>query len=517
LKLADYFDATVLRDSERLAFVDGEVRLTYTDAGKFVHAVAHALANTSGLHAGSHIAIYSPNDYRISLLQIAINRADMTWVAIHTRNAVSANLATLQYADCDLILFHSEFENVVPELRANMPKACQFICIDRSSEYGISLHEWAANYRIPYKATVEDPEQSAVLQPTGGTTGQSKGALHTNRSLEMGLICIFNMLRLNQNSRVLAVAPLTHAAAFVTLAAIARGGCTVVLPGFDAKQVLDTIARERITHLFMPPTIVYALLSSPHIATADLSSLECVTVGAAPIAPEKLKEAVRVFGPVIYEVYGQSECLFPVVAKQPEDYILANDSFDEEALRSAGRCVPYAWVEIMDAEGNLLPPGEKGEIVVRSAMVMKEYYKRPEDTANVSGYGWHHTTDIGIKDKRGFITIVDRSKDMIVSGGFNVFPSEIEAVINAHPSVQDCAVIGVPDDKWGESVKAVVQLKEAHTVTAEELIAMCKQELGSVKTPKTIEFWNELPRSAVGKVLKRDIRATYWTGQWRAI
>ncbi len=517
MRLADYFDSAVAQHPQRPAFVDGDARLDFAAAGRFVHATAHALTNTHGLKPGSHIAIYSPNDYRISLLQIAINRADMAWVALHTRNAVGANVAMLEYADCKLIFFHSSFENIVPQLKSDLPNVRQFVCIDRPSEYGVFLEAWTTSCQTPYVATVETPELSAILQPTGGTTGPSKGALHTNRSLEMTLVCIFNTLKLSSDSRVLAVAPLTHAAALITLACSARGGCTVVLPGFDVNAVLAAIARERITHLFLPPTIVYALLSAPNTAAADLSSLQCLAVGAAPIAPEKLKEAVRVLGPVIYEVYGQSECLFPVVAKQPDDYIRADGSFDEEALRSAGKSVPYACVEIMDEDGNLLAPGEKGEIVVRSTMVMKGYYKKSSETAEVSKFGWHHTTDIGIKDQRGLITIVDRTKDMIVSGGFNVFPSEIEAVINAHPAVLDCAVIGVPDEKWGEAVKAVVQLKAGQTVAADELIARCKQELGSVKAPKTIEFWEELPRSAVGKILKREIRGKYWTGQWRAV
>jgi acyl-CoA synthetase (AMP-forming)/AMP-acid ligase II len=517
LRLADYFDSAVGLNPQRPAFVDGQFRLDYSEAQKFVHATAHALANSQDLQQGAHIAIYSPNDYRISLLQIAINRADMAWVALHTRNAVSANAATLEYADCKLIFFHSSFESIVPVLKSGLPKVRKFICIDKPSEHGEFLESWIAPYQMAYVARVEGPDQAAVLQPTGGTTGPSKGALHTNRSVEMTLISIFETLKINSDSRILAVAPLTHAAAFVTLAGVARGGCTVVLPGFDVAAVLATIEREQITHMFMPPTVVYALLSAPQVASANLSSLQCIAVGAAPIAPEKLKEAVRVFGPVIYEVYGQSECLFPVVAKQPADYVRPDGSFDEEALRSAGKCVPYACVEIMDDDGNIVDRGEQGEIVVRSTMVMKGYYKKPSETAEVSGFGWHHTTDVGIKDQRGFITIVDRKKDMIVTGGFNVFPSEIEAVINSHPAVLDCAVVGVPDDKWGEAVKAVVQLKPGRQIEAEELIAMCKQELGSVKTPKSIEFWEELPRSAVGKVLKRDIREKFWAGQWRAV
>ncbi len=517
MRLADYFDSAAAQNPQRLAFVDGDLRLNYADAQKFVHATAHALIDHQGLAPGAHIAIYSPNDYRISLLQIAINRADMAWVALHTRNAAVTNLAMLEYADCELIFFHSSFESIVPMLKTGLPKVRKFICIDQPSEHGECLESWIGRYSKPYVSQAEDPNQTTILQPTGGTTGPSKGALHTNRSLEMTMISVFDSLRLNSDSRVLAVAPLTHAAAMISLAAAARGGCTVVLPGFDVDAVLRTIEREQITHMFMPPTIVYTLLMAPQITKTDLSSLRCLAVGAAPIAPEKLKEAVRVFGPVIYEVYGQSECLFPVVAKQPEDYIRPEGSFDEDALRSAGRCVPYACVEIMDDDGVIVAPGEKGEIVVRSAMVMKGYYKKPAETAEVSGFGWHHTTDIGIKDQRGLITIVDRKKDMIVSGGFNVFPSEIEAVINAHPAVLDCAVVGVPDEKWGEAVKAIVQLKPGQKIAADQLIAMCKQELGSVKAPKSVEFWDELPRSAVGKVLKRDIRDKFWGDQWRAV
>jgi acyl-CoA synthetase (AMP-forming)/AMP-acid ligase II len=517
LRLADYFDSAVGLNPKGPAFVDGQFRLNFTEAQKFVHATAHALTDSQGLQQGTHIAIYAPNDYRISLLQIAINRADMVWVALHTRNAVGANAATLEYADCELIFFHSSFDSIVPVLKSGLPKVRKFICIDKPSVHGEFLESWIAPHQITYVAKIEDPNQAAVLQPTGGTTGPSKGALHTNRSVEMTLISIFDTLKLNSDSRILAVAPLTHAAAFVTLAGVARGSCTVVLPGFDVDVVLATIDREQITHMFMPPTVVYALLSAPQIASANLSSLQCLAVGAAPIAPEKLKEAVRVFGPVIYEVYGQSECLFPVVAKQPLDYVRPDGSFDEVALRSAGKSVPYACVEIMDDDGNIVGRGEKGEIVVRSAMVMKGYYKKAAETAEVSGFGWHHTTDVGIKDQRGFITIVDRKKDMIVTGGFNVFPSEIEAVINSHPAVLDCAVVGVPDDKWGEAVKGVVQLKPGRQIEAEELIAMCKQELGSVKAPKSVEFWEELPRSAVGKVLKRDIREKFWAGQWRAV
>lgn len=518
MRLADYFDSAVSRHPNDIAFVDGPASVSFAEAQRFVHAAAHALAADPGLRPGCHLAIYAPNDWRILALQIAANCAGMAWVAVHTRNAVETNIAVLDYADCEVVLFHSAYEQAVPALKAGLPRVKRFVCIDAPSEHGEHLDTWIAPYRDrKFIRGAEDPDQTALVQPTGGTTGPSKGAVHTNRSLEMGLIAVFDTLQMGPDTRVLAAAPLTHAACLVSLAAAIRGGCSVVMPSFDARTTLAAIERERITHLILPPTVVYALLAEPSIASTDLSSLRCLTVSSAPIAPEKLKEAVRRFGPVVHEVYGQSECLFPVIAKRPQDYVMADGSFDETALRSAGKSSTYACVEIMDDDGNLVAPGVRGEIVLRSTMVMQGYYKRPEDTAQACEFGWHHTTDIGVKDERGFITIVDRKKDMIVSGGFNIFPAEIEAVICSHPAVQDCAVIGVPDEKWGEAVKAVVQFKPDRQASGEELIELCKRELGSMKAPKSVEAWVELPRSAVGKILKRDIRDKFWQGQWRSV
>ncbi len=240
-------------------------------------------------------------------------------------------------------------------------------------------------------------------------------------------------------------------------------------------------------------------------------------IAAAPYAPDKFKEAVKVFGPVMHDLYGQTEILFPVLAKFSRDYLYANGTFDEEIVRSTGRAVPFAWMEIMDDDGKILPPGETGEIVVRSTIVMQGYYKRPKETKEVSKFGWHHTSDVGVKDARGFITIVDRKKDMIISGGFNVYPVEVETVILTHSAVLECTVIGVLSEKWGEEIKAVITLKDGAKATGEEFLASCKDKLGSIKAPKSVEFWPELPHSAVGKLLKKDIRAKFWEGQWRAV
>ncbi|MGJ7512195.1 class I adenylate-forming enzyme family protein [Variovorax sp. GT1P44] len=517
MRIADYFDGAAAQYPDNLAFVDGEMRMDFAQAQKTSHAIANALSREKQAGAGPHVAIYSPNDYRVTLLHLGINLADMAWLSVHIKNAVETNAEVLDYFDADIVFFHSHFESSVPLLKARLSKARLYICIDRASEHGRSMDEWMADCWHSFRNEQEDPETVAFLQPTGGTTGPSKGAVHTHRTLEMMGLAVSMEFEVNAESRHLVIAPLTHAAGLIVLGLAVRGCATIILPGFDAEAVLGLIEKERVTHLFLPPTAVYALMAHPRTKTTDFSSLKCFIVGAAPIAPEKFKEAVRVFGPVMYEGFGQTETLIPILVKRPSDYLLGDGSFDEDAVRAAGKPVRVVRVGIMDAEGKLLPAGERGEIVVRSSMTMQGYYKKPEDTAAASTFGWHHTSDVGVIDERGFVTIVDRMKDMIVSGGFNIFPVEIEKLIQGHPAVLDCIVVGVPDEKWGEAVKAVVQLKPEQTLDEAELIALCKDQLGSVKAPKTVEFWDTLPRSAVGKLLKKDVRAKYWGDQWRAV
>ena len=517
MRIADYFDAVAAQQPDHLAFVDGATRLTFGAAQQTVHAIATALTRTRHDGAAAHIAIYAPNDHRVTLLHLGINLADMAWLSVHIRNTVETNGEILDYFDANIVFFHSYFDSSVPVLKAMLSKAKLFICIDRPSDHGQFLDDWLADCGAGFRNEPENPQATAFLQPTGGTTGPSKGAVHTHRSLEMMALALVSAFDITPAVRHLAIAPLTHAAGLIVLGFAIKGAVNIILPGFDAETVLAAIEKERVTHLFLPPTAVYALLAHPKTQQTDLSSLKCFIVGAAPIAPEKFKEAVRVFGPIMYEGFGQTETLIPILVKRPADYLNADGSVDEAAVRSAGKPVDVVRVGIMDEAGNLLAAGERGEIVVRSSMLMQGYYKKPEETAEVSTFGWHHTSDVGVMDARGFVTIVDRIKDMIVSGGFNIFPVEIEKVIQGHPCVLDCIVVGVPDEKWGEAVKAVVQLKAGHSVTAEELIARCKEQLGSTKTPKSLEFWAELPRSAVGKLLKKDVRARFWGEQWRAV
>jgi len=516
MRFSDYLDRAAGLYPEHEAFVDGDERLDFRTARDTTHRIANVLSNSLGLPAGSKIAVYCPNTTLGYLAVVGANRADMTWIPINYRNALPDTIEILEFFDADCLVFHSMFEHQIAEILTSVPAIKKVICLDKKTEHGPALNELIQDASSTFAIEPEDPNALSIIAPTGGTTGPSKGVMQTHRGIEMSLVHMHD-LNIPENPRYLVVSPITHAAGYLIPAFYARGGASIILPGFDAENVLKTIERESITHLYLPPTAIYALLDLPNLKEYDVSSLQSFYCGASPIAPKRFKEAVEVFGTCMTEQYGQSETFFPTLIKSSKDYLDTEGNFRDNVLASTGRASRATWIEIMDDDGNILAPGEKGEIVVRSSSVMAGYYKNPEATAEVSKFGWHHTTDMGIKDEEGYITIVDRKKDMIITGGFNVFPIEIEKILNSHPAVRNCAVIGVPDPKWGEAIKAVVQLNDGKNVRDQELIALCKEKLGNVKAPKSVEFWDDLPMSPVGKVLKRDIRETFWQGQARAV
>jgi fatty-acyl-CoA synthase len=305
----------------------------------------------------------------------------------------------------------------------------------------------------------------------------------------------------------LAMAPLTHAAGVLCFPVMAMGGEIVVMAKPDVTAFLALVERHRVTHTFLPPTLIYMLLAHEKLAATDLSSLRCFWYGAAPMSPQRLEQALTAIGPVMAQLFGQSEAPMMISMLPPADHFRPDGTVARERLSSAGRPAPLVTVAIMASDGTVLPQGERGEIVVRSSLVMSGYYRDPEATAEASKYGWHHTGDIGYLDEEGFLFIVDRAKDMIITGGFNVYSAEVEQALMAHPAVRDCGVVGLPDEKWGERVVAVVQPQDGAVVSEQEIVAFVKERIGSVKAPKQVHVWPDLPRSTVGKVLKVDIRA----------
>lgn len=506
MRLIDYLDKGAMLGEDAPCLSMGTADLSYGQVQRTSHRVARALQR-SGIAPGDKVAVLSSNDALAFACVFGISRAAAVWCPVNPRNETAENRYVLDAFDCSCLIFHSAYAPMVEQMRTELPKVRQFVCLDAALGWAPSWEQWVAGAGDePVDiATVDD---LAMIAGTGGTTGQPKGVMLSGRNLETMSALTLMGYPFDGRPVYLALAPLTHAAGVLCLPVMALGGRIVIMPKPDLGEFLALVERHGVTHTFLPPTLIYMLLQHEKLASTRLDSLQCFWYGAAPISAARLEEALTAIGPVMAQLFGQTEAPMMISMMSPREHFHADGTVARERLASAGRPGPLVQVATMDGEGRLLPRGETGEIVVRSSLVMMGYYKNPEATAEAGQGGWHHTGDIGRVDADGYLYIVDRAKDMIITGGFNVYSVEVEQALMQHPDVQDGAVIGLPDDKWGERVVAVLQLRPGRTVQPEEVIAFTKARIGSVKAPKQVEIWPDLPRSKVGKVLKKDIRAS---------
>jgi len=505
MSLVGYLDKGASLGPDAPCLTMGEGSLSYAAVKEFSHRVAGALAR-SGVRPGDSVAILSGNDPTSFACVFGIARAGAVWCPVNPRNEAEENRALLELFDCTTLLYQAAFAPLVAKIRDRLPLLTTLVCLDQGTEKDPSLPEWL-DRAVLTTDDVEPPDDVSMLVGTGGTTGRPKGVRLTGRNVETMSALTLMSYPFEGRPVYLALAPLTHAAGVLCFPVMALGGEIVVMPAPDLGEFLRLIQQHRVTHTFLPPTLIYMLLGHPALDATDLSSLQCLWYGAAPISADRLEEAITRIGPVMGQLFGQSEAPMMVSTLAPAEHLRPDGSIARERLSSAGRATPLVTIGIMAEDGALLPTGERGEVVVRGSLVMAGYHKDAEATAEASRFGWHHTGDIGYLDEENFLYLVDRAKDMIISGGFNVYSAEVERALMAHPDVQDCAVIGLPDEKWGERVVAVLQPKPGTSVSAEEVIAFVKERIGSVKAPKQVEVWADLPRSKIGKVLKPEIRA----------
>jgi acyl-CoA synthetase (AMP-forming)/AMP-acid ligase II len=487
--------------------------LTYGDVQRLSFRVARAL-DRSGVRPGDKVAILSGNDPVAFACVFGIGRAGAVWCPVNPRNEAGENRDLLDFFDCTCLIFQGAFAPLVAKILPALPKLVTLVCLDGSSPLAfpqspvatvVEFSRWLDGLiDSPWQA--EPVDDIVMLVGTGGTTGRPKGVMLTGHNIETMSALTLMSYPFGPRPRYLALAPLTHAAGVLCFPIMTLGGEIVIMPKPDLGEFLALVEWHRITHTFLPPTLIYMLLDHPGLASAQLGSLQCLWYGAAPMSVSRLEEALERIGPVMGQLFGQSEAPMMISTMAPADHFLGDGSFARSRLSSAGRPTPLTQVAIMDDDGRLLGVGQRGEIVVRGPLVMAGYYKNAAASEDAARHGWHHTGDIGYLDEDNYLFIVDRAKDMIITGGFNVYSAEVEQVLLAHPAVQDCAVIGLPDEKWGERVTAVVQPRPGRTVTEENVRAFVKARLGSVKTPKQVEVWADLPRSKVGKVLKAEIK-----------
>ncbi|WP_033291768.1 class I adenylate-forming enzyme family protein [Amycolatopsis jejuensis] len=518
MMLVDYLDrgARTAPDAPCFLDPDGTTVMTHGEFRTLTHRIAGALIR-DGVRPGDRIGILSTN-HPVALAGVAgILRAGAVWTAINVASGSADQARFLATAGCRRIIYHQDLAERAGGLE-RQAGLDQTRCFSPEPSGGDVFLDWLAppDYRAP--DPTPEPGRVVAMLPTGGTTGLPKAVPITGRQIH--LMCLAFQIHLREAAppRYLCATPMTHAAGLACLPVLAQGGAVIVHNGVLPEQIFSSIERNRASTIFLPPTALYKLLAHPRIREYDYSSLRRFLIAGAPLAPDRLAEAVEVFGPVMTQSFGQAEA--PMICTVHEASDIAAAAADPSLagrLASCGRPSAVARVEIMDDDGTLLGPGLRGEIVVKSDLVFGGYWQDPEATAQtVRPGGWYGTGDIGLRDDDGFLYIVDRKKDMIITGGFNVFPSEVEAFLHTFPAVGDCAVIGLPDPKWGEAVTAVIEPKPGFRIDEQALVAACKAHLGPVKAPKRI-IVRELPRSGVGKVLKRTLRDEYWATTTRRI
>ena len=505
MNLIDFFDRSVRNTPERTALVFGDENWSYRSVDDLVGRVARGL---KGLEVGRDVkcAAISRNHPNMILAMLGVLRSGGVWVPFNTANSIEQNAQLIEYFDVEILFYEKEFLEFVEFLSEKCGSIRQYICLDAKTEIGLEFYSWAVGHAKMTSLLSWEPDAVCMLRSTGGTTGRPKGVMNTNRNFEATIANFLARSNFQKPPIYLANIPLTHAAAVLTMITFACGGTVVVALGFDPQQTVHEIVDKKVTFMCLPPTALYSLMAFKNIESYDLSSLEMLFFGAAPIAAERLREAIELFGDVLAQGYGQTETPNSVTFMASDEFKDERGVIIEERLKSCGRASPFCRVELMDDDGNILPVGSTGEIVVRGGLVMKGYYNDPEATQEVSAFGWHHTGDIAYQDEDGYFYICDRKKEVIITGGFNVYPAEVEQAILCDSAVLDCAVFGVPDRKWGEMVVAAVELKNDKEVSTESLMELSKKKLGSVKAPKKIVIVDRLPRSSVGKVVRRTAR-----------
>ena len=504
-------------DRVLMKFVDREI--TYGEFDRLSTRFANALYDL-GLKPGDRIVSLMLNKPEGIITTLAIIKSGLVGVMVNPLLAKSDIEYIIRDSGARAVAADFWFLDFMREKKGDIKSLEHIIGIPTGEE---PLPEDVHNFENLLKSGSDkridvdpEPDDLLFLAYTGGTTGMPKGVMLTQYNLATNAVSHTLQLDIRDKEKLLLMTPLVHAAGVIFMGSMLKGATSVVTPGFDAGQALELIEKERITWLWVVPTMLYRMLDHPKIREVDLSSINTVVYGAAPMSPARLREAIEAFGDVFIQIYGQVENPNLITTLSKDDHRYAVEE-KEDLLKSAGRPVFMCQVKIVDSEGKELGPNEPGVVMAKSPYTMKGYWNLPEKTKETMVDGWVLTGDVGYLDEEGYLYLIDRAKDMIVSGGYNVYSTKVEQAIQEHPAVAMAAVIAVPDPDWGEAVKAIVQLKPGAKATPEELVEFCAERLAKYEKPKSVDIVDALPLTVLGKVNKRALREPYWKDQERKI
>ena len=517
MRLHDYLEYRA-RTSPELEFaVDGDRRLLYGEADAEANRIAHALV-AAGLEVGDRFAVLAKNCVELALVYYAASKAGVVPVPLNYRLAPPEWSYIVNDAAAKLLVARGDLAAAIDGVRGGLASVRRCIAIGAPPRGWEAWEDFVGGHPATPVARRVGEEADLYQMYTSGTTGRPKGAVLAQRAVCANVHQAGMNFGAGPGDRCLLVAPLYHAAAgIVSFSTVAAGGSLYLQEDFDPRRVVRALAEERIAvALLVPAMLQFCLVAVPDAAERRYPELRLIIYGASPIAEQTLREAARVFRCDFLQGYGMTETTAVATQLSTADHRRALAG-EPALLASAGRAILGTELRIADAEGRPVPEGATGEILVRGPQLMRGYWNLPDATREALRDGWMHTGDAGRLDANGYLYLQDRVKDMIVSGGENIYPREIEDVLYQHPAVAEAAVIGVPDEAWGEVVKAFVVRRPGAAASADELVEFCRSRLAGYKRPRSVDFVEALPRNPSGKVLKRELREPYWRGRTRRV
>ncbi len=494
---------------QHLAIICGDLRRSYREINERADRLASALERAV-ITKGDRVAILQHNCPELLETLFAIFKAGAVAVPINARLHPKEFAYIIEDSGAKAVIFTEEFADGLASIREEIPNVAVCVCIGETPAWAQNFDTFLAKGSGAHEDVAVAIDDLAWLFYTSGTTGKPKGAMVTHGNLQfMTDHYPREVYSLRDDDVVMHAGPMTHGSGLWILP-ITAGAATQLIPtgrSFDPEQIFKLIEIERVTKIaFIAPTMITMLLNSPAVDRYDTSSLRFVGYGGSPMYVEDLKRAVRRFGPVFCQIYGQGESPMTISMLMPEDHRLSDDPVMEKRLASAGRVRDDITVAVLDDNDRELGPEEIGEFAIRGDVVMKGYWNNPAATAEVFKNGWYHTGDLGKCDADGYVYLLDRKKELIISGGANIYPREVEEVLLLHPGVLEVAVIGLPDRLWGESVMAVVRPRAGANPAEDELVELCRSHLAGYKKPRYFRFVSDLPKSGYGKILKRELK-----------